>query len=341
LTLAVVLPNIAKYAREQDGSRFLQNVMEGSSEEDRDAVHKAALPEAVNMASDAFGNFVVQKLFERGSAEQRKAVASEMRGEIVKLANDKFGCRVIQKAFERVPVELQVSLAWELQPKVLQCIENMNGNHVIQRAIEKMPPSELNFIIDAIVGKVESTAAHAYGCRVIQRLLERCTSQQLLPMLERIPECTPTLAQDPHGNYVVQSVLEHGRVEDQRRIMAVIRADVVKFATNRCSSNVVEKCFKIAAERERIESLNDERKALLRAVLGEAGDQDGPLQRLVHDRFGNYTVQCVIKHTVGEDRELLRQRFSAIEELLHRSATGRHILTTLRKEFGRPDAIES
>lgn len=333
LTLEQVLPEASRHAREQEGSRFLQTVLEGQDEVPRQQVFDAILPSVVELATDAFGNFVVQKLLERGSGEQREALAARMQQEFVHLANDKFGCRVVQKAFEVLSVELQTKISEELRPKLLGCIDNMNGNHVIQRCIEQMPPERLGFVLDVVLSRVESTASHSYGCRVVQRLLERCSKAQVAPLLDHIVSIAKSLAQDAHGNYVVQCALEHGRREDQEGIISALLPDLVRYATSRCSSNVVEKCLKVAWSRDHPE-LEEARRTLFGAVLGQPQEPAGPLRKLIHDRFGNYTVQCLIRLAHGEDRDVLRQTLLDMEPELRGSNAGRHILTTLRKEAG-------
>lgn len=248
---------------------------------------------------------------------------------------------MIQKTLELLSndAQAQVRFAGELSGKVLECIENMHGNHVIQKCVEHMPPSAVGFVIEALCGRAEQMASHMYGCRVIQRLLEHCPPQQLQGLLERVLRYIPKLARDKHGNYVVQCILEHGRKEDKHRIIEVIRGDLVDFAKNKVSSNVVEKCFEVATTGEHAESLQEDRTALMRTVLGEAEDPHAPLQQLMHDKFGNYTVQCIIKHSRGPDRELLRQRIMAAEPELRGSTTGRHIVAALHKEIGKTSEV--
>merc|ERR1719193_1029936 len=175
-----------------------------------------------------------------------------------------------------------------------------------------------------------------YGCRVIQRLLEHCDEGKLHVLLARIIASVAKLAKDKHGNYVVQCVLEHGRKEDKQQIIQVIREDFVAFANDKVSSNVVEKCFEVSTVGPDAEYLKDEREAMYQKVMGDATETAGsPLEQLWHDRFGNYAVQCVIKHSRGEDREALQQRIMAAEPSLKESPTGRHVIAALKKATGQ------
>lgn len=299
---------------------------------DRDLIFEAALPGVVKLSSDAFGNFVVQKLFEKGSEEQQRRLVEKFKGEVLELAMHRFGCRVIQKTLELLSSELRKAFIEELEDKVVQCIEDMHGNHVIQKSVEFLAP-EVDFIISAVAGKSTHMASHMYGCRVIQRLLENCPAEQLATLLDGLSSAVDKLARDKHGNYVVQCVLEHGRLQDKRKIIEVIRGDLVDFAKNKVSSNVVEKCFQFSTVGVHAEELQEDRRLLMEAMLGSPGDANSPIQKLMHDKFGNYTVQCVIRCSRGEDREELQKRITEAESELKDSATGRHILAALNKEM--------
>lgn len=338
--LEEVLPRLAEAASEQDGSRFLQwRLSKGNGDDaERDRIYEASLPAVVKLAGDVFGNFVVQKLFERGSEAQRTGIADRMKSEIFHLATHRYGCRVIQKMLELLPTDAQVTLTSELEGKVTDCVENMHGNHVVQIMVKVMPPPTLGFIISSLEANAERMAAHMYGCRVLQRLLERCSPEQLRPLLGRILVHGEKLASDRHGNYVIQCILERGSKDDKRQIIDVIRRNFVHFAKSKVSSNVVEKCFQAATVGEDAGFLVEEREALYKTVLGAAGDQHSPLRALVNDKFGNYTVQCVIRHSRGRDREVLRQRIAAMEPEL-RTQTGKHILACLKKLDSGEDPV--
>lgn len=339
LTMGEVLPRLLEAAQEQDGSRFLQMRLDSGDVGDRDLIFVAALPGVVKLASDAFGNFVVQKLFEKGSEEQQRQLVEKFKGEVLELAMHRFGCRVIQKTLELLSNDLRKSFIEELADKVVECVENMHGNHVIQKSVEFLAP-DVDFIINALAGKAAHMASHQYGCRAIQRLLENCPPEQLSPLLDGISSCIEKLARDKHGNYVVQCVLEHGRLEDKRKILEVISMDLVDYAKNKVSSNVVERCFQFATVGVHADDLQEDRALLMAAMIGEPGDANSPLQKLMHDKFGNYTVQCVIKYSRGADREELRRRILSNESELKDSQTGRHILSAL-KDMGKTPAPEA
>lgn len=336
LTLEQVLPQAIEFAADQHGSRFLQTKMEESTDAaEKLAAYEAILPQTKLLSKDQFGNFVIQKLFDIGTTDQKRRLADHLEGDVLALAQDQHGCRVIQKAIQLLPRDAQTKLAEELGGKVDECIQNMHGNHVIQKCIEQMPPDSVNFIIYAVCERVEFMAEHMYGCRVIQRLLEHCAPHQLQEMLQKIEACTEKLSQNLYGNYVVQHMLEHGRAEDKKRILQIVANNIMEFAKNKCSSNVVEKCFEIATIGEHADALKDDRAKLFSALLDlQPGQSMTPLQQLADDRFGNYIVQRMLEHSRGTERDKLKQQLLAQAGSIQASTNGKHILSALQKEFG-------
>merc|ERR1719238_708121 len=107
-------------------------------------------------------------------------------------------------------------------------------------------------------------------------------------------------------------MLEHGRPEDKKRILQAVAQNIMDFAKNKCSSNVVEKCFEIATIGEHADQLKEERTRLFEAVLVQRpGESSTPLQQLTDDKFGNYIVQRMLEHSRGPEREQLKQQLVA------------------------------
>jgi len=326
---------------EKTGSMFLQITLKERNPEETSSIFHAILPVVRQLAYDQFGNFVVQKLLENSDEDQREALSQELSIDAMKTCNEKYGCRVMQKAIEVLDAEMQTKVVSTIKASpenVMTCIKSMHGNHVIQVCVQKMPLDSLGWIIEAVESDVEFIANHMYGCRVVQRLCERCDPHEhLVGILDGAVKLVDKLSQDQHGNYVVQCVLQHGRLEDKRHILQAVRERPIFFAKNKCSSNVVERCMEIAAESEELAAAREE---LLGAFIGRPGDPNAPLRQLMEDKFGNFIVQKMLKHSRGDAREALRKELEAEEPTLRASQSGRHILTTMQKEFGFPESVE-
>jgi len=331
-----VLNRINTAAKDQDSSRFLQWRLSDNICDDgeRDEIFEALLPNVASLTADEYGNFVVQRLIERSTPEQRTAIVDKLYGNVFSLSIDKHGCRVVQRMLELLPSDEQAYFVSELEARVMDCIDDMHGNHVMQSICKVMKGSSIDFVLAAVAGATEKMAVNQFGCRIIQRLVERSgelASGLLDDLVHEVVERAAQLASDRHGNYVVQCILQYGTSEAKSRVIEAIRNDLVKFAKSKLSSNVVEKCFEAVCTGEDAGSLSVERAALYRTVLDNPTDKNSPLRQLVNDKFGNYAVQRMIKHSRGEDREELREALTAMEPELRNHSTGRHILSCLKQ----------
>lgn len=139
----------------------------------------------------------------------------------------------------------------------------------------------------ALQGQVASLSAHPYGCRVIQRVLEHCSDEaRLLSVMEEVLAATCQLAQDQYGNYVVQHVLERGAAADRTVVITQLAGQIVEMSQNKFASNVIEKCLQHGS--------HSDRQILIAEIIGN-NDENGPLQIMMKDQFGNYVVQKLLE----------------------------------------------
>ena len=289
LSLADVAGHVSEFARDQHGSRFIQQRLEIANADEIAAALEEILPETTELAADVFGNYVAQKFFERGDAAARAKLCARLQGHVLKLSLHAYGCRVVQKALETVDEEAKAALALELDGNVLRCARDQNGNHVVQKCVERVSVSRLGFIVSALAGNVASLSAHPYGCRVIQRALERCAPYCPPPDAEgdekekntdaaaeanasaeascrfstlEILRDAGALARDQYGNYVVQHVLQHGDDVSRKSVLATLAGQIVPLAQHKFASNVVEKCLTYCGA--------EEREIMIGEILGDS-----------------------------------------------------------------------
>ncbi|KAL5969780.1 hypothetical protein TSMEX_002393 [Taenia solium] len=235
IQLSELRDHIVEFARDQHGSRFIQQKLETATIEEKNIVFSEILPQAGKLMVDVFGNYVIQKFFEFGTDNQKEVgclnspstylcliqlLSQCLHGHVVEFAVQMYGCRVIQKALESVPLESKIRIISELRPHVMRCVKDQNGNHVIQKCIECVPSAELDFIITTFRSQVSvrlqlplslgrkyvvyTLSSHPYGCRVIQRILEHCSTEQTRVILDELHQSVDNLVNDQYGNYVVQ-----------------------------------------------------------------------------------------------------------------------------------------
>ncbi|CAB3399507.1 unnamed protein product [Caenorhabditis bovis] len=331
LQLTDISTNVIEFAKDQHGSRFIQQKLERASQRDKAVIFKPVLENAEELMTDVFGNYVIQKFFEYGTADQRQALVEAIRGNVMKLALQMYGCRVIQKALEYVEERYQYEILAEMEGQVLKCVKDQNGNHVIQKVIERVEPERLQFIIDAFTqnssDNVYTLSIHPYGCRVIQRVLEYCNEDQKRPVLDALHEHLHMLVLDQYGNYVIQHVIEHGSQADKDRIVKEISEDLLKFAQHKFASNVIEKCLTFG--------MHSQKNLLIEKVCGAPNDPSPPLLQMMKDPFANYVVQKMLDVADAQHRKKITMTIKPHIATLRKYNFGKHILVKLEKYFSK------
>lgn len=329
---------LAEFARDQAGSRFIQQKLEKADEHARNEAFNEIFPQALSLMADVFGNYVIQKLFDHGSPEQHRRLVGLMKNNMVTLALQVYGCRVIQKALEVTQVGEQLTLIQEMRGHVMKCVVDQNGNHVLQKCIEAassqkdmavssdcVDGTDIQFIVDDFNGHAAALSMHAYGCRVIQRVLEHCSPKQIRPIVHEIVSKCRELVKDQFGNYVVQHVICHGELDQRNAVMKVILPEVAKWSQHKYASNVVEACLDVAT--------SDEIHQIVNLILDcdESGASCALLPMMKH-MYGNYVVQKLLDCADRHDRPRIVRIIQHNADYLKRFTYGKHVLSRLERE---------
>jgi hypothetical protein len=165
-----------------------------------------------------------------------------------------------------------------LKGHVVTLIKDLNGNHVIQKCLNKLTPEQNQFIYDAVTEHCVSVASHRHGCCVLQRCIDHASEAQKVQLATEITFNALTLVQDAFGNYVVQYVLDLKYARFSDAIIRRFLGHVYELSLQKFSSNVIEKCIRVAEI--------DTRRGLIAGIL----DKDR-LPVLLQDNYANYVVQ--------------------------------------------------
>jgi len=335
--------HLEELSRDQEGSRFIQRMLETHHGTPQvQMVFDELLgenPTAPMM--DVFGNYVVQRMLDFGSAEQIHRVATCFEGNVLALTLHTYGCRVVQKAIQTFSREDRLMVLNELHSHVAHCVQDQNGNHVIQKCIEFMPDDH-DFIIDRFVGHVHEFATHAYGCRVIQCIFANNAKRQN-EILEEVVANVDALSIDQFGNYVIQHVLQTSQNKAAvASMLSVLRPKFFPYCTHKFASNVMEKVFIRSDEANRTALLKQlmepaaaseamPRVPEMPGVDGRPGQPMSYLLMLMRDQYGNYVVQQMIDAATPKEKELMVEHVSPHVAALRRFTYGKHIVARLER----------
>ena len=304
-------------ARDQAGSRFLQQQIESCDGEERRTLVMDILPLALDLMTDAFGNYVIQKLLERGDREQRQLLAEQMVGNVVPLSLHMFGCRVVQKALDVIDLEQRRLLVRELRGQVEQCVDNQHANHVVQKAVEVLSFEDILFIVAALRPRSVYWVMHPYGCRVMQRILEYSPREMVMDVLEAILERVVEVSMEAYGNYVIQHILEKGHQADRDRLLRKVHSRIVDLSKHKFASNVVEKCLICASP------------SLLSQLVGEL--YGSAAFELMTDKYANFVMQKAIEVSRGDLQVKVLAKVNELSVSLRTYTYGRHVLNAAEK----------
>ena len=331
-TVDDVTGHLEELAKDQEGSRFIQRLLEANQGDDSSRVYDELLDVLDQVMTDVFGNYVVQKMLDFGTKVQIHSIAEKFQGHVLNLTLHTYGCRVVQKAIQVFDREDRLMVLADLRNQVGHCVQDQNGNHVIQKCIEYMP-DDTDFIIDRFLGHVHEFATHAYGCRVIQCIFAHSSKRQD-QVLQEIIKHVDSLTSDQFGNYVVQHVLQTSTNESAvQQMLAVLRPKFFPYCQHKFASNVMEKVY--------LRSNTEERNMLLHQLMQPATDiaaasnQDGEtlsyLLVLMKDQYANYVVQQMIEQSDEGQRQMMVEHVRPQVQLLRRFTYGKHIVARLER----------
>lgn len=321
---------ISILARDQYGCRFLQRKFDEDGSAAIDACFDEIIEEAVDLMMDPFGNYLLQKLLECCSDKQRADVvravsvinenANTGLPELVSIALNAHGTRAVQKLIETLSSEEEIELTTKaLRPGVVTLIKDLNGNHVVQRCLQRLSAEDNQFIYDAAKKHSVEIATHRHGCCVLQRCIDHATEEQKRPLVQEIANQALVLARDPFGNYVVQYILDLGLSWANAEVMMRLVGNYAELSMQKFSSNVVEKCLKLADHQ-----LEEHRNVVVREIMSSP-----LLDRLLMDPYGNYVVQSTLMVTKGPLHSDLVERIRPHLPLIKNSPFGKRILRLL------------
>ncbi|ESW13163.1 hypothetical protein PHAVU_008G173000 [Phaseolus vulgaris] len=276
-------------AKDQNGCRFLQRMVDEGTSEDAQIVFKGVIDDVVELMMDPFGNYLVQKLIDVCAEDERFQIVSMLTrepGQLLKTSFNTHGTRVVQKLIATVNSRNQIALLRSaIQPDFLDLIKDLNGNHVIQRCLQYFSCKDNEFIFDAATNFCIDIATHEHGCCVLQRCIDYSTGKYQDKLIQEICRHGLILAQDPFGNYVVQYIIEMEIPSISSTLHFQFKGNYVNLSMQKFSSHVVEKCLMHIAE---------SRSGIVQEMLSFPH-----FERLLPDPFANYVVQRALGVTKG------------------------------------------
>ncbi|KAG1519289.1 hypothetical protein G6F52_008765 [Rhizopus delemar] len=281
--------------KDQNGCRYLQKKLEETNLEQREIIFNQVYPHFVELMTDPFGNYLCQKMLEHCTDTQRMMLVEQVSNSILEISLNMHGTRAVQRMIELISLDEQIqAIVKAFSPIVVTLIKDINGNHVIQKCLHRFTTKHKQFIYDAVSENCIEVATHRHGCCVLQRCIDYSANHQTKQLVDEIISHALTLVQDPYGNYVVQYVLELGDAKFSDRLIRQFIGNLSKLSIQKYSSNVMEKCIRVAEE--------DTRHDLIQEMMNK-----DRLEKLLKDSYANYVVQTALDYASESQHQQLAE----------------------------------
>ncbi|WWC66536.1 uncharacterized protein I206_100439 [Kwoniella pini CBS 10737] len=309
--------------KDQHGCRYLQKKLEDGEPKHRDMIFNETYGHFPELMTDPFGNYLCQKLLEYSTEEQRSAIIDSVANDLVGISLNMHGTRAVQKMVDFLAQPRQAkqirTLIMALSLNVVALIKDLNGNHVIQKCLNKLIPEDNQFIYNAIAANLIEVATHRHGCCVLQRSIDHASPAQRMQLVTEIIFNSLYLVQDPFGNYVIQYILDLNDARFSEPLIRTFIGNVCSLSVQKFSSNVVEKCVRVADPEVR------------KGLVGECLNRSR-LEKLLRDSYGNYVIQTVLDYCDIGQRMLLVELIRPILPSIRNTPYGKRIQSKLARE---------
>jgi len=285
---------IYQLSKYQQGCRFLQKKLEEDQVKNTPLILKELFEHLLELMTDPFGNYLFTKLVERCDAQQRESVIQKILTDIPAAAFDMYGTQSMQKIMPLLTESQIEAVVNALKPTALALIKHNKANYLIQYCLDKLSPAHNQWIYDAVMSNMEEISRDRVGCVIVKRCIDHANDhQRITTLLDKVRQHTIALVQDPFGNYVVQHVLQKYPLHDlSGGVIRAMLGHIVDLCTQKFSSNVVEKCLKVADE--------DTKRGMLTEII-----ETELLPQLLNDRFANFVIQTALDVADPETRTKL------------------------------------
>ncbi|KAG7534479.1 Pumilio homology domain [Arabidopsis thaliana x Arabidopsis arenosa] len=319
-SLAEARGKIYYLAKDQHGCRFLQRIFAEKDGNDIGMIFDEIIDYISELMIDPFGNYLVQKLLEVCNEDQRMQIVHSITrkpGLLIKISCDMHGTRAVQKIVETAKREEEISIIISaLKHGIVNLIKNVNGNHVVQRCLQYLLPHCGKFLFEAAITHCVDLATDRHGCCVLQKCLGYSEGEQKQHLVSEIASNALLLSQDPFGNYVLQYVFELQLQWATFEILEQLEGNYTELSMQKCSSNVVEKCLKLADDKHRAR--------IIRELINY-----GRLDQVMLDPYGNYVIQAALKQSKGNVHALLVDAIKLHISSLRTNPYGKKVLSAL------------
>ena len=131
-----------------------------------------------------------------------------------------------------------------LFPNLMQLILNQNATHIIIKYVSLISYPKNQFIINFLCDEVHTISTNKHSCCTYQKCMLLVDKIQQKKLIMSVVSIADLLFNNQFGNYLIQFVLNIENTEANNIIISKYFSNFYYYVSQKCSSNVFEKCFK-------------------------------------------------------------------------------------------------
>ena len=305
-------------ARNQNGCRYLQNMISANPEILKNLFFPKILEHIKELSNNQFANYLVKKIFQYLSEDMLLELIQSLVPVIDQIGTNQYGTRVIQDLIDFLKTEkVFLSFVNIIIPHAKSLIIDLNGSHIIYKLILTKNKG-IKIIENIICLYVKEIAITRKGCSFLKRYFEFANENDLIKIKQIILQNLKEIITDQYGNYVIQSILTKEGSPIVKDFIIEINKNLIFYSNNKFSSNALEKCF--------------ENESMKNIVLDKLLNKD-IFEKIILDKFGNYVVQKAIAKADDNRRNYMFQLLIPLIPNLKNQYFGKRLLSKLALQY--------
>ena len=305
-------------AKNQNGCRYLQNIIAENPELLKNLFFPNILKNIKELSNDQFANYLIKKIFQYLTEDMLLELIETLIPVVEQIGTNQYGTRVLQDLIDFLKTEKSfLSFVNIIIPYVKLLIIDLNGSHIIYKLILTKNKS-VKIIENIICTQAKDIALTRKGCSFLKKYFDFANENDLIQIKQGILKNLPEIITDQYGNYVIQSILTKEGSPIVKDFINEINKNIIFYSNNKFSSNAVEKCF--------------ENESMKNIVLDQFLKKE-VFEKIILDKFGNYVVQKAIAKADNNRRNYMFQLLIPLIPNLKSQYFGQRLLSKLISQY--------
>ena len=228
---------------------------------------------------DPFGNYFLQKLIDKLHITYIKEMFElYFPNDFLDICLNQHGTRVVQKLLDKGYKDPNFLDNFNqcLHPNLMKLILNQNATHIIIKYVSLISYPKNQFIINFPGDEVQTISTNKHSCCTYQKCILLVGKLQQKKLIMSVVSIADLLFNNSFGNYLIQFVLNIEDNEANNIIISKYFSNFYYYVSQKCSSNVFEKCFEYCSSEMKNQIIENLCKPQI-------------VEKLLFNMYGNYS----------------------------------------------------